>query len=128
VAGHRRDISSTFCGNNPPQEKDFVRDSPDMRSAVLFGFALAAAVAVSSGRTLWHQLNENYTFDRYCAEFGRNYEVGSSEYTTRKSLFEANLARILKHNADKTKTWKVGFLEDFRVNFGLGGRHLVLPL
>lgn len=70
-------------------------------------FVLLAIVCVVSGRTLWHQLDQNYTFDKYCAEHGRDYAKGSEEYLTRSALFTANLQRILAHNADPTKTWKV---------------------
>ena len=75
-----------------------------MRAAVV---VLAAVAALASGRTLWHQLDASYTFDRYCEEFGKRYEAGSSEYSTRKALFDSNLARIMAHNQDTTKTWKV---------------------
>ena len=37
-------------------------------------FLTAVVVAVVSGKTLWHQLDTSYTFDRYCAEFGKVYE------------------------------------------------------
>lgn len=72
-----------------------------------FAVVLLAALTAASARTLWHQLDANYTFERYTLEFGRRYELGSTEYNTRAAIFSANLQSILAHNADPTKTWKV---------------------
>jgi len=78
-----------------------------MRASLVVGL-LAAAVCGASARTLWHQLDSSYTFDKYCTEFGRNYTLGGEEYGLRKQLFEGNLARIMAHNQDGSKTWKEG--------------------
>jgi len=69
---------------------------------------LACVASLGAAAPSWDQLNESYTFDMYCAEFGRSYEAGSAEFNTRKALFDANLAHILAHNKDTTKTWKEG--------------------
>lgn len=37
--------------------------------------------------------------------YGKRY-TDKKEYYTRKSIFEANLQKILAHNQDTTKTWK----------------------
>jgi hypothetical protein len=74
-----------------------------MRAALLFGCLVLAV----SGRTTWDKLDASYTFDQYREEFGRTYEVGSPEYAVRQAEFQSNLARVLRHNADPTKTWKV---------------------
>ena len=76
-----------------------------MRAALL---CFAAFAAIASGRTLWYDLSTNYTFDNYLAEFSKSYS--GAEYSTRKALFESNLQRIMAHNQDTTKTWKVSFL------------------
>lgn len=68
---------------------------------------LAGVAAVALARTTWDQLSTSYTFDVYCAEFGRNYAVGSEEYVMRKALFDAKLGQILAHNAIPSSTWKV---------------------
>lgn len=52
--------------------------------------------------TQWNELN-NYSFENYLQEFGLSYT--SSEYQTRKALFEKELARIKAHNA-KDLSWK----------------------
>lgn len=78
-----------------------------MRLFVLCAVAAALAGTAAAARPLWSQLSSDYTFDAYIADFGRTYAVGSEEYAVRKGIFEANLARILAHNADSSKTWKV---------------------
>jgi len=75
-----------------------------MRS-LLLGLALCVAVAVA---TTWRELDSSYTFEKYVAEFGKEYAAGSDEYKRRETLFYNSLKAILVHNADHTKTWKEG--------------------
>jgi len=63
-----------------------------------------AAVAVAE-TTRWHQL-QDYSFDKYVKEFGKEYR--GQEYERRKAVFEANLNDIRSHNLDDSKTWKRG--------------------
>ena len=74
-----------------------------MRAALVAAAVLFAGVA--SARTTWDMLNASYTFDAYCAEFGRSY--GPAEYASRKALFDTRLSGILAHNANPGRTWKV---------------------
>ena len=53
------------------------------------------------------QLDETYSFEKYCAEFNKPHVVGTPEYENRREVFTHNLKNILAHNADPTKTWKV---------------------
>jgi len=62
------------------------------------------AVAIA-GRTRWFDLEE-YSFDKYVKEYGKNYSP--QEVDHRRSVFEARLEQIKKHNQDTTKTWKNG--------------------
>jgi cathepsin L len=73
-----------------------------MKIVVLFALLFAVAIA---GKTRWFELN-NYSFDRYVKEYGKNYSPEEIEH--RRSVFEARLEQIKKHNQDSTKTWKNG--------------------
>ncbi len=53
-----------------------------------------------------HELHAGYTFAKYVKEHGKSY--GVKEVAMRKRLFEQGLAEVIKHNADPTKTWKMG--------------------
>jgi cathepsin L len=54
---------------------------------------------------LWHQL-EGYNFEDYLQEWSKSYQ--SHEYGYRRDLFNSKLAEIKMHNADPSKTWKMG--------------------
>ncbi|CUG94120.1 GPI-anchored surface protein, putative [Bodo saltans] len=79
----------------------------DMQRAltVLAVACLLAGTAVSK-RPKWHQL-EGYTFERYVADFGRQYS-STEEYLQRQTIFYTKLKSMQAHNADGTKTWKRG--------------------
>jgi len=63
---------------------------------------------VSAERTRWWQLKEgSYTFEKYATEFNKQYG-DAQEYLQRKDIFERKLEKIMRHNEDKTKTWKEG--------------------
>lgn len=47
----------------------------------------------------WNKL-ENYTFEDYTKDFNKEYTSGSSEYSTRESIFEKNIKEIKSHNAN----------------------------
>jgi hypothetical protein len=66
---------------------------------------LSALVASASARTHWSELNESYTFERYCGEFGKAYS--GAELAARQAAFSARMARIMAHNADSTRSWRV---------------------
>lgn len=53
-----------------------------------------------------HELDASYSFEVYAREHGKTYS--SKEAQGRKTLFQAELARVLAHNADSTHTWKRG--------------------
>jgi len=78
----------------------------------------------------WHQLG-SYTFDHFRAEFQRDYQ-SHEEFNLRKGLFEKRLYEIKRHNADPTKSWKMGVNkftdlteEEFKRHLGL--RKSLLP-
>jgi len=62
----------------------------------------AALAATATGRTLWTDLEASpYSYDLWLAEHG-------ARYPGRREVFESNLAVIRAHNADPSKTWKMG--------------------
>lgn len=76
-----------------------------MRAALLSALLLGATLA--SARTTWDMLNASYTYEAYASEFPHAVAPGHPEYAMRKAIFESNLARVMAHNANPTKTWKV---------------------
>ena len=75
-----------------------------MRSAVVFCFALLIALCVA--RTRWFELEHDYHFEKYVAEFSKAYE-SEEEFHFRKNLFEQKLAHIIAHNR-AGHSWKKG--------------------
>jgi len=67
-------------------------------------FLVTLAVALAAAKPTWRELH-NYTFDNFLSEFKLDYKVGSPEYAQRKSIFQAELARVVAHNSAKT-SWK----------------------
>jgi len=54
---------------------------------------------------------EGYSFEKFSHEFGRTYDSGSKEYTSRKELFQASLLEVKAVNARNAKEgrlWKAG--------------------
>jgi len=48
----------------------------------------------------------SYTFDEYQRDFGKKTE-DSFDYRYRKSIFESRVKKMIEHNIDETKTWKL---------------------
>jgi hypothetical protein len=53
-----------------------------------------------------HELSMGYTFGQYAKDFSKTYNT-LAERKMRASLFQANLKRILEHNAGN-HSWKAG--------------------
>eukprot|EP01059_Diplonema_ambulator_P000293 TRINITY_DN10239_c0_g1_i1.p1 TRINITY_DN10239_c0_g1~~TRINITY_DN10239_c0_g1_i1.p1 ORF type:complete len:365 (+),score=122.61 TRINITY_DN10239_c0_g1_i1:46-1140(+) len=53
--------------------------------------------------------NTGYSFADYIAEYGKQYSAG--EMAHRERIFLENLAKIRRHNADKTQTYRMGLNE-----------------
>jgi len=71
------------------------------------GFALVfVLLGVTCGRTLWHQLENGYSFEDYTREFQKRY-ASPAERAQRQSIFEGRLATILAHNRGSS-SWKQG--------------------
>ena len=51
-------------------------------------------------------LLENYTFENYVQDFGKDYT--GDEYKKRKSTFLKNLEDVLSHNKDEKNLWEKG--------------------
>lgn len=74
--------------------------------AAVLGLALVAAASAGAPGPAWHQL-AGYTFEQYKMDFAKAY--GSmAEEAVRRNNFNAALARIRSHNADASKSWKMG--------------------
>jgi len=75
---------------------------------------IAASLFVLGAKvTTWRDLaarNYKFSFDQYLQEFEKSYSKvnDQSEYVMRKAYFEAELARIEKHNSNRSSTWKMG--------------------
>ena len=68
---------------------------------------MAAAATTVRKQTRWHDLTAEYTFEQYCAEFGKQY-VSVEERVAREARFTAQLATIRAHNAEAGRAWKMG--------------------
>jgi cathepsin L len=60
---------------------------------------------VASAKLKWHELVASYSFETYLQHYDKSYS-DPEEYQMRKAIFEDNLAHVLAHNQDTTKTWK----------------------
>jgi len=71
---------------------------------------LLALIAVASA-VEWRARRQNqkhlYTFEDFKTEFNRKYRDDAEE-SYRRDLFGATLSRVLNHNKDHSKTWKLG--------------------
>lgn len=67
-------------------------------------FAVGLASVASAKKVSLGELHA-YSFDRYVKEFRHPWVEGSEEYTTRKSIFENELKRVVSHN-DAEVGWK----------------------
>lgn len=70
-----------------------------------FLISFLAFVALIHAAPKWHQL-EDYSFEQYTKDFKKIYTP--KEKAHRRTIFEQRLKEHRIHNADKTKTWKVG--------------------
>jgi len=76
-----------------------------MKISIVFGLLVLFVLSVSSAkRTKWHEL-QNYSFEKYVHEFGKQYS-SAEEAEMRQLIFDTKLSAIKKHNLDSTKTWK----------------------
>ena len=78
-----------------------------MRTYLALIAAAVALLGADAARPKWSELSENYSYEQYLADFGKAAPA-RSEYDARKARFEAQLAATLRHNADKTASWKRG--------------------
>ena len=75
-----------------------------MKSVLIFAYLFCS---VMGRKTTWKEL-KNYSFEKFVAEFKHEFgAVGGDEWNKRKSLFETELARVVKHN-DGNFSWKEG--------------------
>lgn len=72
----------------------------------LCGAAASPVSRVHYRKTTWDMLSR-YSFDDYVTEFGRTY-ASPDERAYRRDIFERRLAAMVRHNADPSKTWKMG--------------------
>jgi len=54
----------------------------------------------------WREL-DGYTFEQYKVDFSRRY-ADDAEEAVHRQAFEENLAKVMEHNADTSKTWRMG--------------------
>jgi C1A family cysteine protease len=82
-----------------------------MRVALLVLLALVALASASNGQRKWRKLEAHqkhqYTFEDFKAEYNRQYK-DKAEESMRRKLFEKRIAKIHRHNSDKSKTWREG--------------------
>jgi hypothetical protein len=78
-----------------------------MTAKVILLFVALTILAVAfAKRPSWHEL-DNYTFETFVQDFNLKLSPDSSEFSTRKVLFLAELARVKAHNA-RNLSWKEG--------------------
>lgn len=65
-----------------------------------------ATIAAAGARTTWKDLAE-YNFEKYVAEFQHPWAKGTTEYNSRKKIFDEELARVRGHNVANL-SWKEG--------------------
>jgi cathepsin L len=65
---------------------------------------IALCVAAVAAKPSWREL-KGYTFEQFVADFKMDYKAGSADYADRKAIFDAELARVVAHNAGGAK-WK----------------------
>jgi len=73
---------------------------------VVIGLVLLAAVAVLAAGRDYENVN-GYTFEEYVREFGKQYESEQDE-AVHRMIFTRNLEEIIRHNSDRSQTWKKG--------------------
>jgi len=67
-------------------------------------FLICVAIALAAAKPSWREL-KNYSFDQFVSDFHLQYKQGSTDYFQRKAIFDAELARVVAHNAQNA-TWK----------------------
>ncbi len=69
---------------------------------------IMAAVCSAKLGPLWHELEQQgYSFEQFKADFNKAY-ASVAEEAMHRAAFEENLAKIIAHNRDRTKTWRMG--------------------
>eukprot|EP00461_Guttulinopsis_vulgaris_P003699 UN03700 len=79
---------------------------------VVVAMIIACIAMVSAAPPKAHELTSDYSFEQYLQDFPEVIEqhkltANSFEYANRKTIFEAELKRVMEHNA-KNLPWKLG--------------------
>jgi len=92
---------------------------------VLVFVCLIAAVAA---RISMEENLQDFTFDEYLKTFGKSYS-DATDYALHEAQFFEKLAEIIRHNADKSQTWKMGVnqftdmnMEEMKAMFGYNAK------
>ena len=100
---------------------------PPFATMKFLAVTLALLFAGASARTTWREL-DGYSFESYVTEFGKNYAADSEEWSFRAVLFAERLEAVRAHNADASKTYKMGVnqftdgtAEEFKAAKGYAG-------
>jgi len=51
---------------------------------------------------------ESYTFAHFVRDFQRTYEEGSEEWAAREALFNRRISKMVEHNTDPGRSWRMG--------------------
>lgn len=78
-----------------------------MKVFVLSVLIFLFAAVYGAVHTKWNELKNDFTFEKYLHEHP-NKQYESKEYSTRRGIFEDNLKKIIAHNQDSSKSWKMG--------------------
>lgn len=69
-------------------------------------FLVALSLALVTAKPSWRDL-KNYSFEQFVADYHQDLTAGTSEYATRKAIFDAELKRVVAHN-EGGASWKEG--------------------
>jgi cathepsin L len=75
-------------------------------AACIVGYANAIAMAKTFIKT--EDANGLPTFDRFLTIHGRDLQVNSEEYASRRSIYERRLETIAQHNSNPDRLWNAG--------------------
>jgi cathepsin L len=71
---------------------------------MLKNFLFALSVALVAAKPSWREL-QGYTFEKFVSDFHIDVKAGTPEYSDRKAIFNAELARVTAHNSANA-SWK----------------------
>lgn len=77
-------------------------------AVVAFLIAIASASVHTAQRPKWHQLHADYSYEQYLVDFQKKAPKTATEVAERKAIFAKELAEVLRHNSDKTQSYKKG--------------------